>query len=508
MDYNIKALIPELVFTLVSMFMLLLGASTKKRRNKLFGGIALATLVANFHLLLWLSRQGTPIEVLGSGMPGGANYEPGIFAVDGYALFFKAIFTLLGILLVLLSVYYLNIKKLQTGEFYSVLLLALLGVMAVVSSVDLTTMFVVFVLISISTYMLIGIARLDVNSNEASLKYFVLNLFATAILLLGISWLYGITGSTKFSIISQKLVGRSGVLSNSFIPTLMLSLLLAGFAFKLTAVPFHSYAVDVYQGALPPVTGFIAAVSKVAAFAILIRLLFSGLNAELLSGKVTGLLWALGIFSLIGGSVTIWFQTNIRRLFAAAGIIQAGYILIGLGIARATSGEVVGESVAKVMFYLVAYAFAIIGIFAALSACRSDGTHPEHIEELRGLIRRSPALTIGITLLVASLAGIPVTAGFMGKLYILKMALGNGFYWLAVLGLIAIHAEAIIYIRLLKVLYSRLPARGTQTGPKESSESLASPRTVIFACVIILLAVGVLPKMLLNWATLAVGSLF
>jgi len=496
---NINALIPELVFTFAAMFVLLLGAFIKRRGNRLLGGIALVTLVANLLLLYWLSLQGK-IEVLSGGEPGAGDYIPGIFVVDSYALFFKVLFSLLGIILVFLSIHYLKIKELQAGEFYSVLLLTLLGAMAVVSSTDLTTMFVVFVLISISTYMLIGIARLDVRANEASLKYFVLNLFATTILLLGISWLYGITGSTKFPIISQQLSEHTAVLSNSFIPILMLSLLLAGFAFKLTAVPFHSYAVDVYQGAPVPVAAFLSAVSKVAAFAILIRLLFSGLHVSPLSGKETALLLALGVFSLIGGSITLWVQTNIRRLFAATSIIHAGYILIGLGIASATSGEAANESLAKVLYYLVAYSFAIIGIFSSLSACRSDGTHPERIEDLRGLIRRSPALAIGITLLVASLAGIPGTAGFMGKFYILRMAMENGSYWIgfAVLGLLALHAEAIIYMRFLKVLYSR---------PVESSESLEVPRAVIFGCAIILLAAGVLPGTLLGWTTSAVSSL-
>ena len=495
---NIKVLTPELVLTLVSMFVLLLGASIKKQGNRLLGGIALLALVVNVPLLFWLSRLNLPLYVR-------AHSETiGIFVVDSYALFFKALFTVLGIILVFLSMYYLKNKKLQAGEFYSVLLLTLLGVMAVVSSVDLTTMFVVFVLISVSTYMLIGIARLDIKANEASLKYFVLNLFATAILLLGISWLYGITGSTKFPEISQQLAGRTAVLSNSFIPTLMLSLLLAAFAFKLTAVPFHAYAIDVYQGAPAPVTGFLAAVSKVAAFAILIRLLFGGLNVGLLTGKEAGLLWVLGVFSLIGGSITLWVQSNIRRLFASASVIHAGYILIGLGMAI-KSGADASEYLPQVLFYLVAYAFAIIGIFSALSAFRSDGTQPEKAEDLRGLIRRSPALAIGITLLVASLAGIPGTAGFMGKFYILKMAWGTGAYWLGVLGLLVLHAEAIMYIRFLKVLYSR---------PGESSEPLSSPRIAIFACVTILLVAGILPLVagvfpnaLLDWAKLAVGSL-
>ena len=354
--------------------------------------------------------------------------------VDSYALFFKALFTVLGIILVFLVAYYLKIKKLQAGKFYLVLLLAILAAMAVVSSASLITMFVLFVVLISISYML-----------------------------------------------------------------------MAGFAFKMTVVPFHSHLVDVYQGTLTPI---IAAVSKVAALAILIRLLFSGLNADLLSGKQAYFLWALGAFSLIGGSITLLVQTNIRRLFAAASIIQVGYMLIGLGIAT-KSGADANEYLAKVMFYLVAYSFAIIGIFAALSACRRDGTHLENTEDLRGLIRRSPALAIGITLLCASFAGIPGTAGFMGKLYVLRMVSGGGFSWQTVftprmvywLGLlIIIHIEAIIYTRLLKkVLLGR---------PSESAESLTSPRAVIFACVIILLVAGVLPNTLLGWAKLAVGSLF
>ncbi|MGQ9629125.1 MAG: NADH-quinone oxidoreductase subunit N [bacterium] len=482
---DIKALIPELIFTLVSMFILLLGAFIKGQGGRLLAGIALATLLANLPLMVWLSRQGR-LDVLG------------IFVMDDYAVFLKVLITVVGIVLTFLSMHYLRFNKLQEGEFYSVLLLVVLGAMAVVSSADLTTVFVIFSLISISTYMLIGIARVDISANEASMKYFVLNLFATAVLLLGMSWLYGITGATKFGEISQQLLDRAGLLARSSIPALMLALLLSGFAFKATAVPFHMYAVDVYQGAPTPVAAFLAAGSKVAALAILARMLISGLMP--VSGKWAILLWALAVLSLVGGNVTGWVQTNARRLFASASIIHVGYILAGLGLMGWMADPEAREDIlARTVFYLVVYAFTITGAFAALSACGRDGKQVQELGDLEGLIRRNPALAVALTLLIASLFGVPVTGGFVGKYYLFTSAAIYGAPWLTALGLLSTFAEAFLYFRVIRAIYSRGEASG---------EKLAYPRIALISCVVVILAAGVLPWFLLVWARAAVASLF
>jgi len=367
-----------------------------------------------------------------------ATVYHGFFVVDNFALFFKQLFMVATILTLLFSLDYVERMTRSAGEFYALLLLGLVGMMVMASANDLLTVFIGLELMTIVFYILVGFDLKSVKSSEAGIKYAILGSASSAVLLYGMSWVYGFTGSIMLSQIAMHLTASPAIL-------LGMGLMIAGFCFKLSIVPFHMWAPDVYEGAPTPITAMLAMASKAAGFAVVLRVFlvgFAGLQAYWL--PIIALL--AGISMIVGIVVAIW-QTNIKRMLAYSSIAQAGYILSGLLAANAAG-------VKGMLVYAVLYMVANVGAFAVTIAvhnqCGSDD-----IDDLSGLAQRSPLLAVVMTVSLLSMAGLPPMAGFVGKMYIFMAITDQGYFWLAILGLVLSMVSVYYYMLVVKVMYSK-----------------------------------------------------
>jgi NADH-quinone oxidoreductase subunit N len=383
----------------------------------------------------------------------------------------------------LLSHAYLATLRINHGEYYALLLLATSGMMLLVCSIDLITVFLGIELMSIPIYVLAGFDRRRFRSNESALKYFVIGSFASAILLYGMALLYGATGHTDFAGIRVALD-----LSNP-IAAIGLGLLLVGFAFKIAAVPFHQWAPDVYEGAPTSVTAYMAATVKVAAFAALLRLL----NLAFDPGEATTiqLLWVLAALTVIVGNVMAVVQQNVKRLLAYSSIAHSGYVLVGL-VAATPEGR------AAVLFYLLAYVFMTLGAFGVIIALARDGQDLDRVNDFAGLAKTRPALAGLMTLFMLSLAGIPGTVGFIAKFTIFAAAVQAGVIWLTILAVLTSVVSVYYYLRLPVAMYMNEPAEDATAGESSTGELLA-----LWVCAAAVLVLGIFPndapRQLLPW---------
>ncbi|WP_455371664.1 NADH-quinone oxidoreductase subunit N, partial [Petrachloros mirabilis] len=308
-------------------------------------------------------------------------------------------------------------------------------------------------LMSLSLYVMAGLKRSSPRSLEASAKYFVLGAFSSGLLLYGISLLYGLAGSTKLVSISAAIGTRGFEDPLLLIATILLAI---GFGFKLAIVPFHMWTPDVYQGAPTSVTAFMAVASKAASFAAFLRVFVEGLGG--LKADWSNLFLLLCVVTLILGNVVAIIQTNIKRMLAYSSIAHAGYALIGLVAAGRGMGESGGSSgLASVMLYLALYAFMTLGAFSVIAMFRKGGLEGEEIEDFTGLAKRQPLAAFLMLVFMVSLAGIPPTAGFIGKFYVFMAAVEAGLTWLAVIALVFAAVSAYYYMRVVMVMYMREP---------------------------------------------------
>ncbi|MDF0645443.1 MAG: NADH-quinone oxidoreductase subunit N [Nitrospira sp.] len=398
-----------------------------------------------------------------------------LVVVDAYARFWKLLLYVVTGLTILMSMPYLKIERLQLGEYYGFMLLALSGMLVMVSGADLLTIYLGTELMSLSLYVMAGLKRSSPRSLEASAKYFVLGAFSSGLLLYGISLLYGATGGTKLASIASA-IGTRGFED----PLLMVAtvLLTVGFGFKLAVVPFHMWTPDVYEGAPTSVTAFMAVASKAASFAAFLRVFVEGLGG--LRTDWSGLFLILCLATLILGNVVAIVQTNFKRMLAYSSIAHAGYALIGVVAAARGAGESGGASgLAAVMLYLVVYAFMTLGAFAMIGLFRRGGLEGENIEDFAGLAKRQPLAGFLMLVFMVSLAGIPPTAGFIGKFYVFMAAVEAGLTWLAVVAVIFAAVSAYYYMRVVMVMYMRELEPTTAEAPR----LLPSPAlSIVLAC--------------------------
>ena len=452
--------------------------------------------------LVWLSL-GTLAVCIGltaSQMNHAASAFGGLVVIDTYGCFWKLLLYFFTGLTVLLSYSYLKEERLYYGEYYGFVLLALAGMMVMVSAADLLTIYLGTELMSLSLYVMAGINRSEPRSLEASAKYFVLGSFSSGILLYGISLLYGATGSTRLPAIAAA-SGRS--LDDPLL--LFATILLAvGFSFKLAVVPFHMWTPDVYQGAPTSVTAFMAVASKAASFGAFLRVFVEGLGG--LKANWSAIFLLLCIATLVLGNVVALVQTNIKRMLAYSSIAHAGYALIGV-VAAGRLGEAASSAngIASVLLYLALYAFMTFGAFAIVAMLRKGEIEGEEIEDFTGLARRYPLAALLMLIFMVSLAGIPPTAGFIGKFYVFMSAVEAGMTWLAVVALIFAAVSAYYYLRLVMVMYMREPGEVTATSPR----LVMSPTlSIVLACAVAGVVIfGFYPNPLVNLATQAVLTL-
>lgn len=424
-----------------------------------------------------------------------------LVVVDAYARFWKLLLYVVTGLTILMSMPYLKVERLHLGEYYGFMLLSLSGMLVMVSGADLLTIYLGTELMSLSLYVMAGLKRSSPRSLEASAKYFVLGAFSSGLLLYGISLLYGATGGTKLAAIANA-IGTRGFED----PLLMIAtvLLTVGFGFKLAVVPFHMWTPDVYQGAPTSVTAFMAVASKAASFAAFLRVFVEGLGG--LKADWSGLFIALCVATLILGNVVAIVQTNIKRMLAYSSIAHAGYALIGVVAAARGAGESGGASgLAAVMLYLVVYAFMTLGAFAMIGLFRRGGLEGENIEDFAGLAKRQPLAGFLMLVFMVSLAGIPPTAGFIGKFYVFMAAVEAGLTWLAVVAVIFAAVSAYYYMRVVMVMYMREPEPTAAEPPRLlPSPTLSVVLAFAVAGVIIF---GLFPSTLVSLALQSVLSL-
>ena len=429
------SILPPVCLILWALLMLLAGLWVPKRAAVLHPVFALVGLAGTGTVLAL--RSGSILQGFG-----------GMVNLDPYAVFLDALFLVSGALAVVLSPAYLKRIGIDQYEYYPLLLLSLSGMLLMASANDLILVFLSLELLSIPLYVLAGIARPRLESEEASLKYFLLGSFASGFVLFGTAMVYAATASTGFQAVLGAVQAQQAIL-----PLLLpgAALLLIGLGFKIAAVPFHYWAPDVYQGAPSSVTAFMAVGAKAAGFAALLRLfsmVFSGESAWLM--PVFAVLAALTMFV---GNLLALVQTNLKRLMAYFGIASAGYML--MAFVPFGNSAAAADSLASALFYLLSFALTSFGAWAVLLTLENaDGSGLE-FDQLAGLGKRSPLLAASMTVFMLSFTGIPLTLGFWGKFYLFRTAIAGGFVWLAVLGLLTSVLAAYVAFRVLQQMYFR-----------------------------------------------------
>ncbi|MFO0774736.1 MAG: NADH-quinone oxidoreductase subunit N [Nitrospiraceae bacterium] len=478
---DFAAILPELLVMVAACAILVLDPITSAARKDSLAWIGLATLGI---CTIWTAAH----------MDGRVVAFSGHMIVDGYGGFWKLLLYLMTGLTILLSLAYLKAERIVLGEYYGFLLLALCGMMVMVSAADLLTLYLGMELMALSLYVLAGIKRYEARSLEAAAKYFVLGAFSSGILLYGISLLFGATGSTKLDAIAA--AASSGTTD----PMLMLAmiLLVVGFGFKLAAAPFHMWTPDVYEGSPTAVTAFMSVASKAASFAAFLRVFVEALGG--IKSHWVGILIAVCLATLAIGNLVALVQTNIKRLLAYSSIAHAGYALVGVAaIGNTGSGADTTQSIASVMLYLFIYAFMTMGAFAIVGLLRRNGVESEDIDSFAGLAKREPVAAFLMMIFMVSLAGLPPTAGFIGKLYLFMAAVHAGLTWLALSAVVFAAISAYYYLRIVMAMYMREPEpHGGDVPAIAASPALTIVLTCATAGVIIL---GLFPGPLVALAT-------
>jgi NADH-quinone oxidoreductase subunit N len=409
-----------------------------------------------------------------------------MFVADTYTNFFRVLFLIAAALTVLISLRYLEDEETHYGEYYALLLFATVGMMFMAGGGDLITIYLGLELMSLSTYVLAGFIRRDVASTEAAVKYFLMGAFTSGILLYGLALIYGLTGSTNLSAVAQSLGELS--LDN---PALILAtiLLVAGFGFKIAAVPFHMWAPDAYEGAPTSITAFMSSAVKAAAFAGLARVFVLALFPAAQHWQV--LWWVLAALTMVLGNVVAIAQTSLKRMLAYSSISHAGYALIGVIVASQAKN---GLGLSSTLFYLFAYVFTTMGTFGMIILLTHQGFRGDHISDFTGLGRTHPLAALVYIIFFLSLAGIPPTAGFVGKLVIFRAAIESGFVVLAVIGVVTSAIAVYYYFMVIKTMFMEQPTAPAVLSP---SRPLAFGLLVMVAATLLL---GLFPNILLKFA--------
>ncbi|MFN2431849.1 MAG: NADH-quinone oxidoreductase subunit N [Gemmatimonadota bacterium] len=370
---------------------------------------------------------------------GGRSFS-GMFTVDGFGLFFTAIFLIGTLLVMLLTVDYARRERLHVGEYYFLLLMSTAGGILMAQSTNLIMIFLGLELLSIAVYVLAGFDRTRARSIEAALKYFLLGAFSSGFFLYGIALLYGATGSMDLAVVAA----RAPEPGEGLLFPAGIVLLLVGFAFKVAIVPFHMWSPDVYEGSPTPVTAYMAATVKAAGFAAFVRVFLTTFESH--AASWVPLLAVLAVATMVVGNLAALAQSNLKRLLAYSSIAHAGYLLVAL-VARNELGA------SSFLFYLLAYTLMTLGAFGVVIALGRRGEANEEMSDLAGLGSRHPFLAAAMSVFMFSLAGIPPTAGFIGKFYIFSAALDAGLGWLAVVMVLASVVSVYYYLKVTVAMY-------------------------------------------------------
>ena len=467
MSADLRAITPELLLLALGLVLLVIDLLTGPGQKRVVGWVGVAGLVVALF----------PSAALLSGAPRFAFSET--YAIDPFAAFFKVIAITSGALVLLAAMEFFRGRPTHyEGETYSLVVFMVLGLVLMAAAVDLILLFLALEYVSLISYVLAGSLKSDRKSNEAGVKYFFYGASASALMLYGFTFLYGASGTTSL----YRLMQHVAFFTPGFLG-LAVVLILAGFGFKASLVPFHQWTPDVYEGAPTPITAFLSVGSKAAAFAALLRVLYVALPPL---GWVT-IVAGLAAASMTLGNLVALSQQNIKRMLAYSSIAHAGYMLIGV-VALAASPTAVGSGEGALLFYLLAYTFTNIGAFAvAISAGRALGS--DAIPDYAGLGRRAPLSAFAMTVFMLSLTGIPPTALFFGKFLLFGAAINSGFLWLAVVGILNSVVSLFYYVGVIRAMFL-MPA---PDGAGLVAES-ALARVLLAVTVAGTLAIGIFPQ--------------
>ena len=490
---DLLLLLPELVIAGGALLILVIDMamhgipSSRVRGDRLPGWLALGAI-------------GSAMVALAPSIGTHTTVARGLIAVDGFALFFKMLFLVAAALTVLMSARYPDVDRTRPAEYYFLILSATLGMMFLAGGVDLITIFIGLETMAVAFYVLTGFIKWNRRSNEAAIKYFLLGTFSLGILLYGMSLLYGLSGATHLRSIASALAsGDGGVML-----LLAILLLVAGLGFKIAAVPFHMWAPDVYEGAPTPVTAFLSVGSKAASFAMLLRIFLEALPAFHSGGLGSSfgapvgwstVLSMVAVATMTVGNIAAMTQANIKRMLAYSSVAHAGYVLIGV-VAGTSRG------ITAALIYLMVYVFMQLGAFAVVASLRRRDIIGDDLKDLSGLYASRPAAALAMLLFMLSLGGIPLTAGFMGKLWLFGAAVDAGYIWLAVIGVANSAISLYYYVRVVVYMWV--------AEPDSSAASYAMSRfltAAIALCVAGTLLFGLYPNMLFDFAARSASSL-
>jgi NADH-quinone oxidoreductase subunit N len=475
-------LLPELLLLFYAFCLLLLSLLTPRDKRRWIGYMALMSLGFVLPVMVQVGLN------LGNGPAPRIFF--GDFAVDMFAAWFKIIFLAAAALTIMLSIRYLDIEGAQAGEYYALILIAVSAMMFMASAANFVLIYVSLETMALSIYVLAGFLKDNRKSNEAALKYFILGAFSSAIFLYGVSLVYGATGSLSLASIGD----RAAAAPHDPLLLLGIILITVSLGFKVAAVPFHMYIPDAYEGAPTSITAFMATASKAAAFAVLIRVFVEGFAP--MSRTWIPLFVLMSAASMTLGNVAAILQDNTKRMLAYSSIAHAGYALMGV-IAAGQGGDSASYGMTAVALYLLVYSFTTLGAFGLVVMLRRENLVGDLVVDFAGLSRRAPLPAFAMLVFMLSLAGIPLTAGFIGKWYLFGAAIKAHYTWLAVLAVVNSAISLYYYIRIVVQMYIKEPA---------SDERFATSPALVAAlgiAVIVTLFIGVFPDQIVTYARLA-----
>jgi len=478
---DLYSILPLTILTVWACVLLLLDLFIPKNRK------GITALLSALGLALTL---GYTLSQIGNEVTG----FNGMVVLDGFSTFVNALLLVSGLLGIALAYGYVKRMGIERGEYYTLLLFSVTGMMLMAQATDLIVVFLALELLSIPLYVLAAFARPKVESEEAGLKYFLLGAFSTGFVVYGIALIFGATGSTSLSAI----VASASLQSPSLLLTIGAALLLIGFGFKVAAVPFHMWTPDVYQGAPTAVTAFMSSGAKIAGFAALLRVFATAFPS--IAAHMTDIFWALAALTMILGNVVAISQTDIKRLLAYSSIAHAGYILMAFVPYGNPNSAIASDAIAAGLFYLVSYAFTNFGAWGVVIALEKSEGRGLEIKDYEGLAKKHPALAACMVVFMLSFIGLPPTLGMVGKFYLFRSVLAGGFTWLAIIGVLTSLISAFYYLRVVVTMYMK------DGEPTTERETWLDMTTVVTALVTV--GVSLAPQFLFAWASEAVLKLF
>ncbi len=491
-------LLPILIVTFTGLLLMMLEVFMPKEVPAVFAGVSLTALAfaAMGPIIDWTLHKGAVKHVL---------FE-GALTVDSYSYFFTILLLAAAALTIVAAWNYLPREQMGHGEVYSLLMFSLTGMLTLASATSLIALFLGVEVMSIAVYVLVGARRTDLKGNESAIKYYILGAFSSGILLYGIALIYGTTGSVQLEVIRDFLANPG----EGKLPLLVvgLALLIVGMGFKVAAAPFHAWTPDVYEGAPAPITGYMATAVKAASFAFFLRVLAVGFLpvkdhwVEVIAG--------LAVVTMFTGNLLAFVQTNVKRMLAYSSIAHTGYLMMGL-VALTSAPE--GTAAAAILYYLVAYTVTNLGAFACITFLSTRGEKLVEFDDYAGAAKKFPLVAFVLALCMASLIGIPPTAGFFGKYFLFTSVIQQGYAWLAVVGIINSILSVYYYLRLVVVMYMKEPKSDWS-----SATGLQPARIAGVICAVIVIWAGIGAGNLLSlvpgaaplmaWAKTSVSTLF